>query len=81
MEVVQKIGKFFFRCTTIFECVIKISGRVLYFEGSGRKYLNENSYCQLSGEKTGGNAPESGVEISKFILHVLQSCWGEGGVA
>ncbi len=30
-------------------------------------------YQQLSGEKKGGNVSESGVEISKFVFHILQS--------
>ncbi len=45
-----------------------------YFEGPGRRYLSENhDYQQLSGEKKGGNAPESDEEISKFVFYVLQS--------
>ncbi len=52
----------------------KISGHILHFEGSGRRYLSENPYYhQLPKEKKGENAFESGVEISKFIFHVLQS--------
>ncbi len=45
-----------------------------FFEVPGRKYLNENPYYQqLSGEKKNGNASESGVELSKFVFHILQS--------
>ncbi len=58
----------------ILECVTKISGQILHFEGPGRKYLSENpNDQQLNGEKKAVNAPQSGVEISKFVFHVSQS--------
>ncbi len=73
MEVVQKIQKKILRFTIILGCVTKMSGHILYFEGSGRRYLSKNPYYQqLSGEKIRGNAPESGVEISKFVFYFLQ---------
>ncbi len=47
--------------------------RLLHFEGLGRRYLSEDPYYQqLSGEKKGGNAPESGVDISKLLFQVLK---------
>ncbi len=74
MEVVQKKKSIFLRFTVILECMTKISGHILRFEGLGRRYLSENPYYQqISGEKKGENAPESGVEISKLVFHVLQS--------
>ncbi len=55
-------------------CVTKVSGHILNFEGTGRRYLSEKPHHQqLSGEKKCGNAPDGGVEISKFVFHVLQS--------
>ncbi len=50
----------------------KILGQIFHFE-TERRYLSKNLYHQqFSGEKMGGNAPESGVEISKFVFYVLQ---------
>ncbi len=70
-----KNTKNIFSCfTIILECVTNIQGHILHFEGNGRRYLSENPYYQqLSREKKDRNAPESGVKISKFVLHVLQS--------
>ncbi len=51
----------------------KISGQILHFEDPRKKYLSEIPYYQLYGEKKAGEAPESDVEISKFVFHVLQS--------
>ncbi len=74
MEVVQKYTKKIMCFNIILERVTKILGHILHFEDPGRRYLSENPYCQqLSGEKKGGNAPGNGVEISKFVFHVLQS--------
>ncbi len=73
MEVVQKIQKKKkLGLTIILEYVTKISGHIHRFEGPGRRYLSENPYYQqLSGEKKDGNAPESGVQISQFVFHIL----------
>ncbi len=60
--------------TIVHEGVKKIYGHILHFESPGRRYLSENSYYQqLSGVKKCENASESGVEISKFVFHILQS--------
>ncbi len=68
--------KKFLRFTIILGRVTKISGHIFHIEGPGKKYLSKNPYYQqLSGEKMDGNAPESGVEISKFVFYVLQSYW------
>ncbi len=70
----KEYKKIFLRFTIVLECVTKISSHILHFEGPGRRYLSESSYYQqLSREKKGGNAPECGVEISKFVFHILQS--------
>ncbi len=72
----KKYKKKFLCFAVIFECMAKISGHILHFEGPGKRYLSENPYYQqLSREKKGGNhnALESGVEISKSVFHVLQS--------
>ncbi len=64
----------FSRFTIIFESLTEISGHVLHFEGPGRKNLSKNPYYQqFSGERMSENAPESGVEISKFVFYILRS--------
>ncbi len=74
VEVMQKIQEKFFVFILSYSSVTKIPGYIHNFEVLGRRYLSENPYYQqLSGEKKAGNAPESGVQISKFIFYVLQS--------